>query len=159
MVAELARSRIDGACRRCPIEITLDSPRLYSTRRRTAEFHPADVVLVEAWAHVVPAVESFHLGQFEDGGACVWLLVRNAGPPATLATWLIWPEAEQILVKTIGPTSGQSRHCTLRSALQAVASISPAQWRNLALLAETMRASWRAPDLTRAPGDEVQAAA
>jgi|SRR5271163_4056259 len=159
MVLELARTGIDDVAHKDPIETTLDSPWHRSTHCRSAEFNPADVVVVEAWARVVPAVESFHLGQFEDGGTCISLLVREAEAPETLTTWLIWPEAKQIQVKTIGGKSVQSRHCTLRSALQAVTFISPAQWRSLALLAETMLAFRSAPDLTRAPGDELQAAA
>jgi hypothetical protein len=159
MVLELTRTRINDVSRKCPIEVALNSPRHRSTRCRAAEFDPTDVAVVEAWACVVPAVESFHLGQFDSGGACIWLLVRDADAPETLATWLIWPDAEQLLVKTIGPKPTQSRHGTLRSALQAVASVSPDQWRSLTLLAARMHASGSAPDLTRSPGDGLKAAA
>jgi hypothetical protein len=149
----------DEVAHKGPIETTLDSPRHRSARSGAAEFNPADVVVLEAWARVVPAVESFHLGQFEDGGACVSLVVRDAEATETLALWLIWPEAEQIRVRTIVPRPAQSRHHTLRSALQAVTPVSPGQWHSLVLLAETMLAARTAPHLTRAPGNEPRAAA
>lgn len=157
MALELARAWTDDVCHKWSIETALDSPR--SRRCRAAEFDPADVDVVEAWSRVVPAVERFHLGQFEGGGACIWLLVRDADAPETLATWLIWLEAEQLLVKTIGAKSAQSRHRTLRSALQAVTSVSAGQWRSLTLLAEAMLAARSAPDLTRSHGDGLKAAA
>jgi hypothetical protein len=150
---------IDEIGQKGAIATMLDSPRHRFARCRAAEFNPADVAVLEAWARVMPAVESFHLGQFEDGGACASLVVRDTKAPETLALWLIWPEAEQIRLKSIVPKSTQSRHQTLRSALQAVTPVSPVQWRSLVLLAEPMLASRTAPGLTRAPGDEPRAAA
>lgn len=95
MLLEPARTRTDDICHKFLIETVLDSPRHHSTRSRAAQFDPADIAVVEAWARVVPALESFHLGQFEDGGACIWLLVRDAAAPERPATWLIWPDAER----------------------------------------------------------------
>jgi hypothetical protein len=159
MVLRLARTPMDDVCRKSVIETTLDSPRQRSARRGAAEFDPTDVVVVEAWARIVPGVESFHHGQFEDGGACIWLLVRDADAPATLTTWLIWPEAGQILVRTTAPKSGQSRHRTLRSALQAVTPVSPVQWCRVSFLAETMLSSRSTSGVTRSPQDAPKAAA
>jgi hypothetical protein len=150
---------MDAVCRKCPIETVLDSSRYYSRRCGAAEFDPTDIVVVEAWAGVVPAVESFHHHQFEDGGACICLLVRDADAPATPRIGLIWPEAEQILVRTTEPKSGQSRHRTLRSALQAVTSVSPEQWRHAGFLVETMLSSRSTPGVTRSQGDAPKVAA
>lgn len=159
MVLELDQTQTDNVAYTFPIETTLDLPRHRSIRCHAGEFTAAEVVVVEAWAYLIPGVESFHLGQFQDGGACIWLLVRDTEAPETLATWLIWPEAEQILVKTIGPKSRQSGHRTLRSALQAVTSASPVQWHSVALIADAMLASRSPPDLTQAPAPELKVAA
>lgn len=159
MVLELDQTQTDNVAYTFPIETTLDSPRHRSIRCYAGEFTAAEVVVVEAWAYLIPGVESFHLGQFQDGGACIWLLVRDTEAPQTLATWLIWPEAQQILVKTIGLKSRQSGHRTLRSALQAVTSASPVQWHSVARIAEARLASRSAPDRAQAPAAELKAAA
>jgi hypothetical protein len=102
---------------------TIETPlRHPGTRCFASEFDPADIAIAEAWARITPEIESFHLGRFDDGGACISLTVRDT---EALTTWLICPEAGQILVKNLGRQSAQSCHRTLWSALQAV--VSPCQ--------------------------------
>lgn len=125
------------------------------------EFTTDGVAVADAWAQVAPAVESFHLGRFENGGACISVAVRDTDSPIAEAAsaWLIWPEAGAILVNGIRLQPERSSHATLRAALQAICPISPTQRRSVDLIADAMLVYRRALDQSEQSDQDLSLAA
>lgn len=119
--------------------MTEASAQTPNRRRCAGGITARQLILLDAWSQVAPAVERFHLDRGDNGRDRIVVALNGMDGPEAGPAWVIWPEAGAVLAEPLLPQPGRRHHPSLRAALQAIGPISEAQWVSVDLIAAAMR--------------------